>query len=268
MKINASDILKRASNRLFFRSSSFRSAVSLIYQMDGQRPNLSHLSIFPEGEAMGPLQREEALLLFAMCRVLRPAVVVEFGFLRGFSALNFLQALPSESLLASYDISDNSRDIAKTLFDVWPNFRFHHKSQTDFHPGDIDNRPIDLCLIDASHDFDLNVKTFENIYPSLGPSALVFVHDTGLWHKKYLQSDHQGHITHVNSGVWLTEDLYLPRPEEVKFVHYVAACFPDLQILHLHSESTLRHGLTVFQRTKQLPLYEYTSDIETVAPAI
>jgi Methyltransferase domain len=247
-------MLKPLLDRLFFRSKSFRRFLASIYQVDGQSPDLSHLAIFPEGESLGPLQREEALLLFGMCRVLRPAVIVEFGFLRGFSALNFLQAMPADSFLASYDVSEASEEIARSLFDVWPNFRFFRKSQIDFDPADLEHRLIDLCLIDASHDFELNVQTFDKVYRSLAPSGLVFIHDTGVWSKKCLGSDHKACIAHADPGFWLTEDLYVPRPEEVRFVNHLADHFPDLSVLHLHSKSTLRHGLTVFQRSNRIPI--------------
>ena len=42
---------------------------------------------------LGPLQDDEALLLYGLVRALRPRTVVEFGTAHGFSALNFLQAL-------------------------------------------------------------------------------------------------------------------------------------------------------------------------------
>lgn len=47
--------------------------------------HLLNLGFYREESAFGPLQREEALLLAAVVRVLRPRTIVEFGFSRGHS---------------------------------------------------------------------------------------------------------------------------------------------------------------------------------------
>src|SRR3954463_13145797 len=91
----ADSILQRVrpfAARRFHRSRRFRSAL-LAANWPRLRHNafdLAHLAWYEEELAVGPLQREEALLLFALVRVMRPAVVVELGFLQGRSALNFL----------------------------------------------------------------------------------------------------------------------------------------------------------------------------------
>jgi hypothetical protein len=42
--------------------------------------HLAHIADFAEENALGPIQRDEALLLLAMVCVLRPKTIVEFGF--------------------------------------------------------------------------------------------------------------------------------------------------------------------------------------------
>jgi hypothetical protein len=66
----------------------------------------------------------------------------------------------------SYDISRTAEETARRCFGHFKNFRLINKSQSDFSPEDIENRKIDLCFIDASHDLAHNLKTFELIRPA------------------------------------------------------------------------------------------------------
>jgi len=61
-------------------------------------------------------------------------------------------------------------------------FKFAYKSQTDFELSDIDKRLVDLAFFDASHDFLLNVTTFEKVKGLLSERALIVIHETGAWH--------------------------------------------------------------------------------------
>jgi hypothetical protein len=210
--------------------------------------SLSHLRIFDEYPA-GPIQRDEALLLYALVKTVDPKTMVEFGFLAGHSALNFLKAMSQDARLYSYDISDMSKVLSSNFRD--PRFKFFFKSQTDFEPSDVDNRPVDLVLFDASHDLSLNIATFHKIKDCLNEKALIMVHDTGIWHinPKGFQSP-EGYFL---GGL---PDLgYIHRPGERRFVNYIRENLPDFDQIHLHSTSKFRHGLTVLQRNAgPLPL--------------
>ena len=86
------------------------------------------------------------MFLFSLVRVLRPKVVVEFGFHWGHSSFNFLAALDEDAHLYSFDIAESSNRIAKNYFSHRKNFTFHFKSQTDVAPGDFQHLPIDLIF--------------------------------------------------------------------------------------------------------------------------
>src|SRR4030095_10309050 len=94
---------------------------------------IPHLDYYAEETAFGPIQREEALLLFALTRVLRPKVLVEFGFLCGHSARNFLVAMDPDARLYSFDIDKN------TYLHKVPDERFCliYKSQDAFDWSDV-----------------------------------------------------------------------------------------------------------------------------------
>src|ERR1700679_2324337 len=76
-------------------------------------PDVSHLAFYEEDRAVGPLQRDEALLLYGTVRTIRPGTIVEFGFLHGHSAFNFLRAMDVDAALYSFDISPEARDNAQ-----------------------------------------------------------------------------------------------------------------------------------------------------------
>jgi hypothetical protein len=216
------------------------------------RYRTDHLWLFREELTMGPVQRDEALLLFALTKIQRPQVIVEFGFHYGHSAFNFLQAMPSTSKLYSYDIDETARQIALSRFRRFPNFQFLHKSQADFCVADIGNQLIDLCFLDASHNLEINKVTFRKLEASLAPGAVIVVHDTGTWVKDFFRPI-QAELASECRDRWLNENEFQPCKEEREFVNWVLANCPGFSEIHLHSKRTLRNGFTLIQRTQPLP---------------
>lgn len=246
--------LRSLVRECLYRSGLLRIVASALWNVThpGTRYRTDHLSFFREEEIMGPLQRDEALFLFALTRVQRPAVIVEFGFCRGHSAFNFLQAIPPTSKLYSYDIDETAESIALSRFRQVPNFRFLRKSQTDFCTADIENRLIDLCFIDASHLLELNQATFKKVEASLAPEAIVAVHDTGTWVKDFFRPSHQ-QLASAKPSDWVSESEFQPCRGEREFVNWVLTNCPGFSEIHLHSKRTLRNGFTLIQRTQRLP---------------
>jgi predicted O-methyltransferase YrrM len=245
--------MKEFFRTLWFRSGFFRNAVNLIYWLAHPkcRPGVGHLVTMREEDAYGPVQREEALFLFGIIQAARPKTVVEFGFHGGRSAFNFLQALPQDAQLYSYDISDGSQRIAEECFRGFSNFHFLKKSQELFSPDDIERRPVDFVFIDAAHDLELNKTTFKALLPCLDPAAIVAVHDTGTWSKEHFFPIHKA-LAEKRPQDWLNENEFQHQKEEREFVNWIGATFPDFQIIHFHSKDCLRHGTTLLQRKRTL----------------
>lgn len=230
MKSLRNHLTRKAVNSLWPDLSVLRTSYSL-----------GHLKHFGE-YAAGPIQRDEALLLYALVKTVDPKTIVEFGFFKGHSAINFLKAISSDARLYSYDISDASIQQASRIRDK--RFQFIFKSQAEFEPSDIDNRLVDLAFFDASHNFNLNLATFEKLRLVLNEGALIVVHDTGAWHGNL-----KGFKT--PEGYFIggsTSAGYIHRPDERMFVNYIRETFSDFDQIHLHSISKIRHGLTVLQR--------------------
>jgi predicted O-methyltransferase YrrM len=246
--------LKTYLRLAFFRNKSLRYILSPLgaWRMWRGGIRVAHLGFYHEEDAFGPVQREEALLIAALVRVLRPKTIVEFGFSHGHSALNFLEAMPADSKLFSFDIDPLSRAIAIDVFAADSRFAYHHKSQTDFAGSDIDGRTIDLCFIDASHNLGLNKEMWHRVLPSLAPNALVLVHDTGTWSRHHLTRASAEYAAQRPDN-WLSANVFQVHPDEREFVNWICAQDGGWVPVHLHTDATLRHGLTLLQRIGLLP---------------
>lgn len=235
------------------KNSRIRNLRALYLLLTGKaKPlGLSHIYSYQEEQAIGPLQREEALFLFALLRVVRPKLVVEFGFLRGDSALNFLAAIAPEGRLLSYDISDEAEHYAKLYFSDYGHFKFLKKSQTEFSPQDLDSQLVDFVFLDAAHDLELNQRTWQLLHPHLSEEAIVAIHDTGTWSRKHLGPLQNRHIAKENC-TWISETELAHQPDERKFVNWIREKHPSFSTVNLHTGNTLRHGLTLIQKSRYL----------------
>lgn len=197
-------------------------------------------SNYLEETALGPLQRAEAEFMFSLIKMIKPNNIVEFGFFSGDSTLCLLEgSLGYDSSVTSYDIVHNSRmDYYK---EKYHNFRYYVKSQTAFTIEDLAKDKIDFVFIDASHDLEINKETFRKIKDHLTPSAIIAVHDTGLWCKKYMKDIHFGF-----SGKWYDDNSFAHQPDEIEFVKWVKE--QGFNLVSFGSTNCLRHGISLLQK--------------------
>ena len=130
--------MRRFARRAFYRRRGVREMVAGARWLFGriEPPDVAHLTLSHDNMD-GPVQRDEALLLHALLRVLRPKTVVEIGFFRGQSAFNFLRALDGEARLYSFDIKPACLNVAERRFGRDPRFRLVLKSHEKIEPKDI-----------------------------------------------------------------------------------------------------------------------------------
>jgi predicted O-methyltransferase YrrM len=238
------------TRRAFYRRPLVRKLISAA-RWPTQRheaPDISHLTFFDE-VADGPVQREEALFLYALLRVVRPRTAVETGFFKGRSALNFLCALDADARLYSFHIDENCAERARELFGQDPRFTFRIRSQTELTRDDIDGREADFVFLDASHDFDLNRATFLQLLPLMASNAIPAVHDTGTIPRQFLPSDHYWFESSIG---WIDDEREV-FPDERAFLNWVLDEHPEFSQVHFHSRRTKRCGITGLQRSARLP---------------
>jgi hypothetical protein len=242
--------VKRALRTIFYNSAAARMIIGALSVVTGRtRPlGVFHLLSYVDEKAQGPLQRPEALLLNALTQVVAPRVIVEFGFYKGHSSHNFLEALRASAQLYSYDVADHAAETAAKF--QRPNFRFFHKSQDQFAPEDIDHQQVDLVFFDAVHDLALNQKTWHQIEPSLSDQCLVVVHDTGSWSREHALAVHDE--SELDPARWLSPTEYQHQPGEREFVNWIVDEYQAYGAIHLHTLTTRRHGMTVLQKRKRL----------------
>jgi predicted O-methyltransferase YrrM len=236
------------ARRAFYRSQTLRGVIAAARRPKLRRdlPDLAHLTFFKE-TADGPVQRDEALFLHAVLRVVRPGTVVEIGFLRGHSAFNFLRALDPEGRLYSFDIDPACEKRAQELCGHDARFVFRTRSQDALTREDIDGRLADFVFLDASHDLTLNQATLERLLPLMSPDAILAIHDTGTVPRALVPSRHwlgspEGWVGNEREVV----------PDERAFVNWLLDQHPEFAQIHFHSSRTLRCGITLVQRATSL----------------
>ncbi|MFL5886427.1 MAG: O-methyltransferase [Thermoleophilaceae bacterium] len=210
-------------------------------------PDLAHLGLFSE-TPHGPVQRDEALLLYSLVRVIRPRTIVEIGFQYGRSSLNFLKALDDDGRLYSFDVDPECERRAREKFGDDPRFAFRLCSQDAITSDYIDGRQADLVFLDASHDLELNQRTFERLLPLISDRGIVAVHDTGTVPRELVPS---GHWWLESEQGWVGDEREV-LPDERTFVNWIVEQNAGFAEIHLHSQRTLRLGLTLIQRSAPL----------------
>lgn len=242
-------VLRLRDRRSFYRSQVLRelAAAARWPRIRKEAPDLAHLAFYDE-VTWGPVQRDEALLLHALVRALRPEVVVEVGFFWGDSAFNFLRALDAEARLYSFDVDPNCADVARGRFGHDPRLIYRERSQETLTREDIDGHLADFVFLDGAHELALNKATFERLLPLMAPSAILAVHDTGTIPRKLVPA---GHWTLEETERW-AGDEYEHQPDERAFVNWLLERHPEFSQLHVQSRRAFRHGLTLLQRSAPL----------------
>jgi predicted O-methyltransferase YrrM len=243
--------LKRAFMRRWWAPRAYSALTGRLFRRDPL--DTTHLSAFREGPGVyGPIQREEALLLFALVRTVRPQTVLELGFGAGRSAYNFLRALDADARLYTFDVCEEAASAAGRLFGHDDRLRFRRKSQAEFEPSDVDGRPVDFVLLDASHDLALNQQTLRRVLPALAPDAILAVHDTGTTTRSALTPRQQVEADTVARAQWVAPDAFEHQPGERATVNWLRDEHPEFAQIHLHTHRVLRWGLTLLQRSRRL----------------
>ena len=191
--------------------------------------DLDHLTQEEGKTYLGPIQDDEALLLFALCRVIGAKRVAEFGFGSGYSARNFLAAVGVGGTVYSVDIE---------LFHIIAeNHVAIVKSCGDVVSSDFGGEKLDLVLFDCHS--PLQLQAFHRMRDGgiIDSKTIIAIHDTG----KHGSALVPGSIDCI--------DGFIHQPVERDLSNHLY----DLgwHSIHLHGLPRIkdRHGLTLMQHS-------------------
>ena len=193
--------------------------------------NLSHLTQNADQNVLGPLQDDEALLLFAVCRVVCARRVAEFGGLDGYSAKNFLAALKNVPGARLYTIDPK---LEGTLADNHVHVR---KWAKDVAATDFDGERLDLVLFDC-HDYEQQLQALETLTRTgiITSETILALHDTGT---------HPGKIV---PWAYEAKDGYIHQTAERQLVNTLQDLGYECVSFHAPKPTPpilFRHGLTL-----------------------
>ncbi len=194
--------------------------------------NLNHLTQPSSQNLLGPIQDDEALVLFSIIRTSRLKRIVEIGGLSGYSAKNFLEATDGGTVIT---IDINSV----------PNMGLGHntitKSAADVTKEEIGER-VDMVFFDCHH-FEASLSFFNNMIEGgiIDDDTILVLHDTNLHYNKITPDSFH------NGEGWVHQVA-----ERDLTNHFFDLGYQVLSLgtkPHSHNETfPYRHGLTICKK--------------------
>lgn len=200
--------------------------------------SLNHLTQEESQQVMGPIQDDEALLLFSLIRTMRISNVLEVGGLGGYSALNFSRAVGATGKVVTID-----------LYPVVKVAENHHTivcNCKNFDPDSIDLNEIGLVFFDA-HDYDAQMTLYSNLVlkNKITQNTILALHDTNTHDQKYTPSSYRTDQGFVHQEV---ERLMVNRFVDMGYHAFCAHTTPISEMGVLK----YRHGLTILNKFNRL----------------
>jgi hypothetical protein len=201
--------------------------VMVVYQLD-------HLTQPPTQEVMGPIQDDEALVLFALIKCMRLWRVFEIGGLGGYSARNFLRAVGPQGTVYTVDLNP--------VPSQGPNHKCIQKNALDITFEDLDNAPLDLVFFDCHDMVQMDVFARLKDKGLINDSTVLALHDTNLHYQQFCN--------------WAPpcDDGWAHQPVEREMVNqfkeawgYDVFCY-HTEARHHDLSLPFRHGLTVCKK--------------------
>jgi Methyltransferase domain len=209
------------------------------------RYDLSHLVQDPSQAVLGPIQDDEALLLYAICRVTCAHRIAEFGGESGYSAQNFLAAIGEHAGNIVYTVDSNPVTVRS------PHHRFIHKLAQDVVPGDFDDQKLDLVFFDC-HDFGQQLQAFHTLSRAgvVAHDTFLALHDTGTHPEKLVAWAFRGF------------DGFIHQTAERRLVSHFQELGYECISFHASNPTAplrFRHGLTICHARQSLANFDLDS---------
>ena len=162
--------------------AQFNSKIEFHKRMDEAREFL--------GRRSGGMGKDAYTLLYILCRILRPRIVVETGVANGFSSASILQALEDNQAGEHYSIDLHCREgvtipVSKELGWVIPEHLKHRWRLTLGESFRVlphilkELETIDFFLHDSRHTYRTMMKEYTIVWPYLHKGNLLLSHDVG-----------------------------------------------------------------------------------------
>lgn len=198
--------------------------------------DFSHLTQKPDQQVGGPIQDDEALLLFGIIRTMRVHNVLEVGGLNGYSSFNFLKAILDGKL---YTVDINH------VHKLCDNHIVIKKNCRDITASDVQDI-IQMIFFDA-HDYEAQLVMYETLLKEglLDEDLIMVFHDTNLHPEK---SAPWSYFIPKEKG-WCHQSAERRLVEHFRGIGYDVVSFHTK--LDEHS-IRCRHGLTVVKKHKFL----------------
>jgi hypothetical protein len=203
--------------------------------------NLSHLKQPDNQKVIGPLQDDEALLLFSIIRIMRIERVFEMGFLKGYSAINFLEAVGPTGTVYSCDIG-KVRKLAVNHVPL-------EKNAKAVTAEDLDNKPIELMFFDC-HSRDAQMTCFNNLKSAgvVTDKTILVLHDTGTHSYRIHNYDYE-----ISPGEFVHQPVERGMVNEFAEMGYSPFCL-HIDLAKCGPELPFRHGITFLSKFSPLKL--------------
>jgi predicted O-methyltransferase YrrM len=194
---------------------------------------------------IGPMQDDEALMMYALVQTSHVERVLELGGFTGFSARTFLSGMVRKPHGRVYTVDLNPVPTVRVEGGADHRHIAIQKDAAHLEPGDVENAPLDLVLFDC-HSFDATRATVRQLYRHqlLKPDTYFVLHDTGL-HSRLMHSGlmpfvtpHHGKLIHQPVERLVADWLLSEYPED----HWQRVA------MHDDAREPMRHGITIMQR--------------------
>lgn len=222
---------KKYKERDIFTNSSVATMYSTKY-------NIEHLTQKEDQAVIGPLQDDEALLLYAMIRVTRIKNIIEVGFGQGHSARNFLKAVGLDGKVVSIDSS--------RAYQLSPNHTPILQNAENVEALDIPFTKADLVFYDCHH-YNAQMSLHKKLLESniITDDTILALHDTGLHPYKVVDWSYE-----IDGG-WIHQAVERRMVNTLKSQGWDAICL-DTKKEDYNCELLYRHGITIMKKFKQL----------------
>src|SRR5271166_5493689 len=133
--------------------------------------SLSHLTQEPSQMVSGPIQDDEALVLFSIIRCMRMRTVIEIGGLSGYSATNFCEAVGPSGKVITVDINKVPQ--------VAANHAVIQGDATKLTKHELLVDRFDLVFLDC-HVYDVQMNFVSNLLHEklIDDDTVIAIHDT------------------------------------------------------------------------------------------